>query len=74
MDEMLMIEPGWLARMYFSACLVPRNTESRLTPITSFQSSKLSSSMLPPREMPALFTSTEIPPMAASASSRAKIH
>ena len=34
-----MIEPGWQRRMYFSACLVPRKTESTLTPITSFQSS-----------------------------------
>ncbi len=73
-EDRLTIEPGWLARRYLSACLVPRNTESTLTLMTSFHSSKLRVSISPPREMPALLTRTLIPPIAASASSRAKIH
>src|SRR6185312_3695311 len=71
---MLTIEPGWWPRMYFSACLVPRKTESTLTLITFFQSSKERLSMSPPRLTPALLTSTEMPPMASSASSSAKTH
>ena len=66
MDEMLIIEPltgplfGLLSRMTVNACLVPRNTPSRLTAIKARQSARVVSvgkerAMLVPAQLTAMF-------------------
>ena len=74
MDDMLMMAAGWLSRSSGSASLQPRNTLSTLTEKARCQSSRLVLSNVPPRPMPALFTSTDNPPSADWARMSASAH
>ena len=74
-DEMLMIDEGAFCRRCGMACLQPNITERRLISYWRCQFSAVSSSeKRRTSPTPALFTSTDTPPMSAAARATTSIH